>query len=132
MRLLVTLALLAHACTTSTGDPCAPDRSGMVPADWVDPDILAVAEAEGVEVCFLDQQLRRARFNECQPNEVPSTLQTDAQQLKRCIDRASVKSWQEPVKRECLAVMASAPCEELEAGPCAVGTGFALTCYAAP
>jgi hypothetical protein len=128
MRLLIILALLAHGCTDSDGTPCAPDRSGMVPADWVDPAVLAEAEAAGVEVCFLDQQMRRARFNECRPEEPPSILQTDRQQLVRCIDRATVKSWQEPHRRDCLDVMASAPCEDLQYGPCKVGGNFAATC----
>ncbi len=131
MKLAIIIAAFAAGCTTSSGDPCTPDRAGMVPADWVDPDILAIAETEGVEVCFLDQQMRRARFNECRPTETPSTLQTDEQQLQRCIDRATVKSWQEPIKRECLAVLAASPCHDLEAGPCAIGLAESPpTCYA--
>ena len=130
MRLLIILAALAHGCTDSDGTPCAPDRSGMVPADWVDPGVLAEAEAAGVEVCFLDQQMRRARFNECRPEEPPSILQTDGQQLARCVRFADERKSGEARARECLAALASAPCEELEAGPCAIGTGFASTCFA--
>jgi len=130
MRLIIILAALAHGCTDSDGTPCAPDRSGMVPADWVDPGVLAEAEAAGVEVCFLDQQMRRARFNECRPEEVPRTLQTDRQQLERCIRWADERKSGEAQARECLTTLASAACEELEAGPCAIGTGFASTCFA--
>lgn len=132
MRLLIALAIFAHGCTTSDGSPCAPDRSGMVPADWVDPAVLAEAEAAGVEVCFLDQQIRRARFNECRPDEPPSALQTDRQQLERCIRFADERRSGEAQARECLPTLAAAPCEDLEDGPCKVGDDFASTCYAAP
>jgi len=129
MRLLIALAILAHGCTDSNGEPCVPDRAGLVPADWVVAQVLAQAEAAGVEVCFLDHQIRQARYHECLPDAIHGERKTDTEQLDDCIANKSGQDWTEPQRRACLDVMASAPCQELEEGPCKVGDGFASTCY---
>lgn len=127
MRLLIALAIFANGCTTSNGDPCVPDRSGLVAADWVVAQVLAEAVSAGVEVCFLDQQVRRARLRDCQ--HVDEMGVGDQEQLADCINRAAEQDWTDPQQRACLDVMASAPCEALEDGPCAIGEDLAPTCY---
>lgn len=122
MKIACIVALFATGCTIG-GEDCAPSREGMEPTDWVSPQHLERARREGVEACYVDQMLRRARFADCRLDGNTSYL-SDDEQIEQCHSQVTDYS----LKAGCLPLLAAAPCEELEAGPCALGGGLGPTC----